>query len=939
MTSAIERLETVNPDALRLAEVVSLAVIVDRALLRAARLELLPAADAGAEADLWLSGIVQSRSVDGIVFDPKIAEELRARLEPAMAKRVWDVIRREHAWLEPSLRLEEEIAFLSVSRDPAASEQLAQRLRCVLAAMVQGGRDGVARWAARAMSMFPSGVRDLPEAKMLDAGTRLRLGQAPQIPDDQPMPEWLPWIMPEEKGTVPLSLQLREGQLEIGAETGDADTKLDVPATDPLLLEVSWEEGHIRKTRQVIVRRGERVTVGVGHHRLRLRTIAGAEYEICDENALSVLRDAVIDFRDVFERPIDTSRFERQLTALVAEIVSTTVGQGRLLTVIGPQGSGKTVLMAALAKRLRGLLPCFHHFFGASDPRASWVSAAQRSLAAQIALEFDIPARTDVTLENVLDDVRARSEPEMRIVILLDRIADEDDLRLLLPADRGLMTVVASSRKSLDDADFTISLADPDVAETNVRTVRVGVLSPISRIDPREAVDNISSLILGEVYERPYEVYAQPFASGEAEVRPNLFEPLRAEAPLRYSAAVREGIRFSDGTPLTAELAARALRGNRFLRSKADVDWSGDRVLFELTAPNPRFDLTLTQSNCAIVLDRGVQLLGTGAFMFDQQPNLRLLQAAKRIRLVRNPHYRGSTDLEEIHFVVHPADDDGTPSRMIEALRDGTIDLTTALTYSDITKHGLHRVVPALQAGSSTGILFFNTERRVLSLSTVRRGLALALDVMEIAAHTYDKNSSAFVARSLLPPMMGRATGIPPYSRAESMRLLEASGAKPTRLSMLVPWAPRPYLPKPLVAARVIQRQLAEIGVTVELRETKTADEFFSDLSRGNFDLALAGWIADTPDPADFFEALLWSQMGEIANPSRWKNQEVDDALLRFRESPTEENKQTIQRLIRDEAPLVPLLYGQSVVAHSRGLRNVFTDATGSLKLAGIKPK
>ena len=466
------------------------------------------------------------------------------------------------------------------------------------------------------------------------------------------------------------------------------------------------------------------------------------------------------------------------------------------------------------------------------------------------------------------------------------------------------------------------------------RVVRVGVLSAISKLDPREAVDNISGMVLGQVFEAPYAI-----AAGESRVTPQLFEPLRAEGRLQYSAAVLPDVKFSDGTPLTAELAARSLRGAKVLQNKAVVEVRNDRVWFTLSTPNPRFDLTLTQGNTAIVFDRGTQLIGTGAFMFEQRPNLRLLQTARSIRLTRNPYYRGTPAVDEVEFRVCPADANGTPRQLVEALRNGEVDLTMALTMADVSANQLSGVAPSLQPGNSTGILFFNCERRVLAAPNVRRGISLALDLHEIAARSFDKNPAAFLAVSLLPPMMGRGTGLPAMDREQAKRLLDGSGARPGRLSLLVPWAPRPYMPKPLPLAQAVQRQLAEVGITVELRETKTSEEFFGDLVRGNYDLALAGWIADTPDPADFFEALLWSKMCEgdnHSNHSRWKHSGMDAALARFREEPSEENKREIHRIVREEAPLVPLIYGQSVVVHSRRMRNVAVSATGVLTLSGI---
>jgi hypothetical protein len=62
----------------------------------------------------------------------------------------------------------------------------------------------------------------------------------------------------------------------------------------------------------------------------------------------------------------------------------------------------------------------------------------------------------------------------------------------------------------------------------------------------------------------------------------------------------------------------------------------------------------------------------------------------------------------------------------------------------------------------------------------------------------------------------------------------------------------------------------------------------------------------------------------------------MDAALSRFRERPTDDDQRAITLIIRDEAPLVPLIYGQSVVVqHSRKIPNVTLNATGVLTLGG----
>jgi ABC-type transport system substrate-binding protein len=468
-----------------------------------------------------------------------------------------------------------------------------------------------------------------------------------------------------------------------------------------------------------------------------------------------------------------------------------------------------------------------------------------------------------------------------------------------------------------------------------VKTVRVGVVSSISKLDPRESADHVSALVLAQIFDTPY------VGADGSRATPCLFEPLKQESVdgLHYSAAVKPGIRFSEGTVLTADIAARALRGSSVLAKRATIEVRGDRVWFTLAARNPRFELTLAQSGCAIVLDKGLQIHGTGPFMFEQRPNLRLLQTATSVRLVRNPQYQGPSLVDEVEFVVLPADADGTPRKIVEALRKGEIDLTTSLPVSDLAAHQLTGFSPVVKPANSTAMLFLNREKRLLRETSMRRGIAAALDVHEIASKSYDRNPMAFVAGSVLPPSMWRSTTPPSADRMEAAKLIEASGGKGARLTLAVPWAPRPYLPRPMAAAEVIRAQLAAVGIDISIVETKSSDDFMTTLAGGRFDLALAGWIADTTDPADYYEALLWSRsIGDEngSNNSRWSDPTTDDALARFRVQPSEENRQAIERILRDEAPLIPLIYGQSTVIHARRLRNVTISPIGILPLNDI---
>src|SRR4028119_491627 len=133
------------------------------------------------------------------------------------------------------------------------------------------------------------------------------------------------------------------------------------------------------------------------------------------------------------------------------------------------------------------------------------------------------------------------------------------------------------------------------------KTLRVGVLTPVNTLNPREAQDFVSQMAVTQIYESPF---AQPAAGRLPE--PLLFQDrLRQDGPTEYSATVRSDVRFSDGTPLTARHVADSLSRVATLREHVEVEASGDRVIFRLDRPNARLDLVLSQRYSAVPLESG----------------------------------------------------------------------------------------------------------------------------------------------------------------------------------------------------------------------------------------------------------------------------------------------------------------------------------------------
>ncbi|HEX7154835.1 MAG TPA: ABC transporter substrate-binding protein [Thermoanaerobaculia bacterium] len=469
------------------------------------------------------------------------------------------------------------------------------------------------------------------------------------------------------------------------------------------------------------------------------------------------------------------------------------------------------------------------------------------------------------------------------------------------------------------------------------KSLRIGILSALGSLDPRQAGDTITAIILEQVFESPYVV----MPSGEIE--PWLFaEKLQLDRPGAqpvYSAAVRPGIVFSDGTPLTAQIAADSLSKTKAIRGRATVRAAGDRVVFTMSGPSPRFESVLTQWNTALVLEQRGALLGTGPYVLAPGTTIQGMKQSGAAHLPRNERYWNTAHVDDLHFIVHPAEPDGTPLALIEAARRNEIDISLNLSVNEVTRYNLTGYQPMQQPSNSTSILYFNSERPPLTDVELRRAIRHALDITPIAEINYERNHLAFTAGDIIPPLMGKALGV---LEKRDKELLRRYPKRPAVLTLVVPWTPRPYILKPLLSAQEIARQLSAYGIRVELIVTTSAENFFTTLARGEYDMALAGWVADNPDPAEFYESLLSSTQVStptqyLSNLARWRKPEMDAALATYRADPTPANRKAITEMIDREAILVPLVYGSSTAVRTRKVKNVYVSPAGHVRFGDVQ--
>jgi len=233
-----------EPEVVELALAVALAVRVEQPLLRSARLRLCPRLDAGAETGLWFSSLVSSSSASAFVIDHEILAHLREELRQrpqSWLRMARNIVADAHAQEADSLRLEEEIIWLSVRDGAFAAPEIDRRLRSAVKAMVNGPDQGleVARWANRALLSLPETALQTESAALLAVGTASRLKTNSRNTDWgslSDLPQGADWLVPRGSTVAPTGIGVRLRLGDYNKSIADFDGSLSMHPKDPWAL-------------------------------------------------------------------------------------------------------------------------------------------------------------------------------------------------------------------------------------------------------------------------------------------------------------------------------------------------------------------------------------------------------------------------------------------------------------------------------------------------------------------------------------------------------------------------------------------------------------------------------------------------------------------------------------------------------------------------------
>lgn len=254
--------------------------------MRAVRITVAPLLDVSAEVDLWFGNLVERRgygyvSLRGDLL-PSLRNELADRLagspSGAPVHTLWSVIERLHKDRSPALFAEEWATWLAIRDGVGADFAIERALKPALRALVEQGRDGVARWFAGAWPRLPEPVRRTTTAWQLATVTSARLSGVSLRPE---LPERLSvtdiGLIAARLPRVSLRVRRYGPDLLLGERAdGVGGFTIEVPDTDPRVLDLLDEP----LPRTLLVSRGATVTERVGWGPVQLLAADGAVYAL-----------------------------------------------------------------------------------------------------------------------------------------------------------------------------------------------------------------------------------------------------------------------------------------------------------------------------------------------------------------------------------------------------------------------------------------------------------------------------------------------------------------------------------------------------------------------------------------------------------------------------------------------------------------------------------
>jgi len=426
---------------------------------------------------------------------------------------------------------------------------------------------------------------------------------------------------------------------------------------------------------------------------------------------------------------------------------------------------------------------------------------------------------------------------------------------------------------------------------------------------------------------------------------------------LSYTFKLREGVKWHDGQPFTAQDVAFSLetnkryhpRGGSTFANLARVETPDDHTaIVKLAKPAPYLIRAFAGSETPILPKHlyasGDPLsnphnnapVGTGPYRFKQW------QRGSFIEYERNPDYWDASlpGVDTLFLKVVP----DSASRLA-AFENGTLDAggQSPVPLSDLkrlTQSGKLKYTTRGYAYSITPtMLEFNLDHPLLGRHEVRQAIAHAINrevIKKVVYYGYADVSVSPIPKSF-PQYVYTGPDPYPFDVAKANALLDQAGLPlkgTSRFSLTLD--PLPYGDSYARTAAYIRTALARIGIDVQLRSQDFPTYTKRIYTDRDFDFAVVG-MGTMFDPTVGVQRLYWSKNFRkglpFSNGSHYNNPEVD-RLLESAAVETDEQKRgdlfkAFQKIVIEELPNITLVMQQQVTVYNARVSGFEADGNG----------
>lgn len=481
-------------------------------------------------------------------------------------------------------------------------------------------------------------------------------------------------------------------------------------------------------------------------------------------------------------------------------------------------------------------------------------------------------------------------------------------------------------------------------------------------LDPANAADSSALLITRHLYEG-----LTRFEPGTTRVQPALAESWTTTEAITWTFRIRSGVTFSDGTPLTAELAAQNFErwqtrtppgsyayfrlmfggfagqadetGAALSNLKTISATSPISLTLVLNQPDASLPNTLAMPAFALVnpeawaLTRtpdpsptgrgetfgspGTPSAGTGPFVLKAwRENL--------VELERNPAYWGERAKPGgLVFKIIP-----DAVQRLTALQVGEVDGLAALDRQNYNAAESWPIRVEFSPPLQVLYLGFNQARAPWDRLDCRLAVAHALDRDRYVQEFFPGDAER--ADALQPGVTLTETWTLDVERARALweSCSQVERGTSLNLNLYVPPIARDYAPDPAGLGAAIQADLAAAGISVTVQSPDWTAQYLPDVQAGRADLFLLGWFAPNGDPDGYLCPLFCGRNAAFNSDNKGLPLPPDAALAellkqaRAATDPAQREALYTQahRLVFEAVPALPLAARRTTWAYRNDL-------------------